>query len=85
MKKTILTASCLVLCVMGLMAQSKKADTANKPKAESYTFTHQDSVLIQKLMIDAQFQQEHDNFVPSAPHLPGTGINDVIDVEHEIK
>ncbi|HTA28549.1 MAG TPA: hypothetical protein VK809_12225 [Bacteroidia bacterium] len=83
MKKSILTTICIVLCVMGLMAQSRKADTAKKPKSEeTYTLTHQDSVLIQKLMIDAQLHPVDNNMPPVKGAHPFT---DVIDVEHEIK
>ncbi len=85
MKKSILTAVFITLGAIGLMAQSKKADTLKKSTAVPYTLTHKDSVLIQKLIIEAQSNP----IEPSLPIINGRLVShqftDVIDVEHEIK
>ncbi len=88
MKKSILTAFILALSVTGLVAQNKKGDSAVKvvSKPTPHTLTHKDSVLIQRHTKEAQDS-------PVEPSLPvnngryrvNSGINDVIDVEHEIK
>jgi hypothetical protein len=89
MKKSILTAFIIMLGAMGLMAQSKRADSAKKPKseakAEAYTLTHQDSTMMERAIINYRAQPPQDILVPNSTRLLTPAINDVIDVEHEIK
>ena len=87
MKKSTLTVFSIMLAAIGLMAQSKKADTALKAKAEPYVLTHRDSLLIESARRRAQPepQQLEDLLVPNNPRLVKPQFNDVIDVEHEIK
>jgi len=95
MKKTILTFFIIVLGAAGLYAQSRKADTAATSKSGHksilYTLNRHDSLMINKSIKDAQLQQEEKLFInESAFPYPGsrrvgTGMNDVIDVGHEIR
>jgi len=85
MKKSILTAVFITLGAIGLMAQSKKADTLKKSTAVPYTLTHKDSVLIQKLIIEAQSNPVEPSLSIINGRLVSHQFTDVIDVEHEIK
>lgn len=86
MKKSTLTAFIIMLGAIGLMAQSKKADTDSKAKTKAipYTLTHLDSVKYDKASKNSKTRPAEDSLVPNSAHLRGN-INDVIDVEHEIK
>lgn len=87
MKKSTLTVFSIMLAAIGLMAQSKNADTALKAKTEPYVLTHRDSVFIEtaRRRAQSQPQQQEDILVPNNPRLVRPQFNDVIDVEHEIK
>jgi hypothetical protein len=87
MKKSILTAFFIVFGAMGLMAQSKKADSAAKPKTRvmHYVFTQNDSVKMKQSIKNSTTQPEEDLPVPNSSRPLKSNMNDVIDVEHEIK
>jgi hypothetical protein len=93
MKKSILLFFISLFCAMGLFAQSKKADSASKVKTEakatSYTMTDKDSLIILENSLPANVARPSSHIEDITPfnrmQFPPTGINDVIDVEHEIK
>jgi hypothetical protein len=88
MKKAVLLFSTMMFGTVGLMAQSKKSDSTSKaktePKSTPYILTREDSAMMDKARINSKNQMEGDFYVPNSGRFPG-GINDVIDVEHEIK
>jgi len=87
MKKSILTTIIVMLTSVGLMAQTKKADTLKhkaKTNAIPYILTHLDSVKYDKAIKNSKTQSVDDTLVPNSSKMRGS-LNDVIDVEHEIK
>ncbi len=90
MKRSILTAIVIMVCAFGLMAQSKKADTAAKAKhleeVQYRPLTHNDSLdFFNAIHVNDPNSNRLDILPFNSSRLPGIGFNDVIDVEHEIK
>ena len=86
MKKSILTAF-ILLGAIGLMAQGKKADSAAKPKPRLMhrLYTHTDSVKMKQPFTHSTTTPVEDMALPNLSRLHTPMVNDVIDVEHEIK
>jgi Ni2+-binding GTPase involved in maturation of urease and hydrogenase len=95
MKKTILTFFIIISGVVGLDAQSRKTDSTLTTNARAvsttYTLTHHDSLMINQAIKDAQLRLEDNLFIDESgfpypdSRRVGMGMNDVIDVGHDIR